>query len=94
MPTNDLVTKWRLEVTACGRHPKITPDADQHVDEGVTQQLQGLDVNPLTVSQLRELTKLLGVPSGGNRADLLQRLDPIMRSINGSCDEIDDHDPN
>ena len=56
---------------------------DNIIDPEVANALRGLDVRELRVQDLRELARILGVSSSGNKDALTLRLAPLLQSING-----------
>ena len=82
-PDKNMPAKWRWEARDSGRHVHLATLVDNIIDPEVANELRGLDVRELRVQDLRELARILGVSSSGNKDALTLRLTPLLQSING-----------
>ena len=82
-PTENLVTKWRLEAALSGRFPEIAPDFPDFLDPDVAQIFMTLDLDAMRVVDLEECAKLMGIAHTGLKAVLKARIQQTLREFNG-----------
>ena len=78
-----MIAKWRREASSSGRHSHIADEIDRMVDPEVARELRGIDLQPMTKVELVELSKIIGLPHSGTKQAILDRLAPVIASING-----------
>jgi len=81
-PPDGLMAKWRREADASGRHSQIGREAVQTLDRDVARELRGLDLEPLTMVELQQLAKLVGVSHSRTKPELKARLSEVITAIN------------
>ena len=82
-PTDAMIVKWRKEACFSGRFVEINTETQQTLDAGVASELRGLQVGDyMTVANLRELARLVRAKSGGNKPELITRLQAVIQEIN------------
>ena len=78
-----MISKWRREACSSGRFVEIGTKTKQYLDGGVSSTLRGFEVGDyMTVADLRELARLVGAKSGGNKPELITRLQAVIQEIN------------
>ena len=83
-PNDSLIANWRLEASLSGRFPDIGPRVPQYVHPGVAQAFLDLDLQELRVVDLKECARMLGTSLSGNKTDLQDRIQRILRSFRGN----------
>ena len=78
-----MIAKWRQEALSSGRHSQIAQEIDLMVDPEVARELRGIDLQPMTKADLVELSKIIGLSHSGTKQAILDRLTPVIASING-----------
>ena len=82
-PSDTVISKWRREACFSGRHVEISSEAQQTLDVEVARELRDVEVGDyMTVANLQELARVVGVKRAGTKDELITRLRAVIQAIN------------